>query len=260
MHRLIIVAVLFMLPLSAFAQVGFAKSSLWLGKTDSVVGEAVSLYASLSNTSAEKLSGEVVFFDGDDELGVNALALASGEGRIVSVSWKPETAGTHTLRAVMRANGEEVDRVTIATVVSEPPAAQAAAVVEGSEGIQKTIAEYSPQVSETLNPVFVKIDDLRESGASFLDRQIEGATQSLTDIKAKKENLPQTPGSVSYVEGKKLTASLIFSTLLLYVLSVLRFAVGNAALFYPLFAGMVLVGLYKLFRRLRDPGGWASDI
>lgn len=253
-----------LLPALASADVGFARSSLWLSTSDTVEGQSATLYASLSNASEEKLLGSVLFSDDGKEFGKVALALEPGEGRIVSVSWKPDEAGTHSLRAViLSGEREEIDHITIAVVVAEKPEVKGepAAVIEGSEEIQKTIADLSPQVSETLNPVFEKLDDLRQSGAVFLDGEIENAKQKFESAKAKKEQGGE--GGVlgaSDTEGRKLTVSLIFNAILLYTLSAIRYAVGNAAIFYPLLATAFFIGLYKLVRRLRNPAGWASDI
>jgi len=258
------------LPSFVFADAGFAKSSLWLSRADIVEGETATLYASLSNTGA-KLDGTVVFSENSMEFGRVTVSLAQGEGRIVSVSWKPKENGTYSLKAALAGtSGETIDELSIAIFVKEKPSseseAQVAATIEGSEAIQQTIAEYAPQVSGITNPIFEKIDSLRQGSALFLDGQITEAQKSLNDVKVKKDAIAKekvlgtetSPETKS--ENRKLTISYLLQTLLLYTLSVIRFAVSQAALFYPLFAIVVLGGLWKGFQRIRNPVRYADNI
>jgi hypothetical protein len=259
-----------LLPVFSYADVGFAKSSLWLSRTEITEGDSATLYASLSNAAQEELKGAVIFSDDGEEFGRTAISLAPGEGRIVQVSWKPAESGTHSLTAVLSNGTDDLDKLTIAVVVAEKPGsdaeAKAAAAIESSEDIQKTIADLSPQVGEAVNPIFNKMDDVRESGALFLDTQIENAKENLEAAKTRREELAKTAvlGAETSDEVKsekrKLTVSYFFNTLLLYTLSAIRFVVGNAGIFYPVFAVLILVGLWKLFMRMRNPVRYASDI
>lgn len=232
-------------------------------------GQSATLHASLSNTSAEEMDGSVIFADDGKEFGKVALTLAEGEARIISVSWKPSRAATHSLTATLVGTEGELDKLTIAVVVAEKPKteaqARAAAAIESSAEIQKKIAELSPQVGKKINPVFDTLDDARERGAVFLDREIADTKSSLDTVTVRRDELAK--GSVAGAEtdaarseSRKLTAEFFFKTLLLYTLSAVRFAVGNAGLFYPLVAVIVLTGLYKLFMRWRNPVRYSSDI
>jgi hypothetical protein len=267
MHRFAFL--LLALPFFVSADAGFARSSLWLSSQEITEGQSATLYASLSNTG-EKLDGEVSFLDNGTQFGKVSIALAPGEGRIISVSWKPAEGGTHALKAILAdAGGKAIDELSIAVVVQNKPAteqeAKVAAAIESSDSIQKAIAEYVPQASGIANPVFEKLDSLRGSGTVFLDGQIAEATQKLEETKSKKEVLAKAKvlGAESddaKSEDRKLTVTYLLNTLLLYTLSVIRFALSHAAVFYPLIAIIILGGLWKAFQRIRNPVRYASDI
>lgn len=117
--------------------------------------------------------------------------------------------------------------------------------VESSANIQQTIADVSPQVAQSARPVFTTLDSWRAKGAEFLDTQIAQT----------KERLPA--GGVLGAETTKNASSdpmgsalNIFQTLYFYLLTVLRYIIASAVLFYPLLAILFLWSLWKLYRRM----------
>lgn len=134
--------------------------------------------------------------------------------------------------------------------VPAPAAGQSAAAVESSQGIQSGIAQYSPQAAGVAQPLFTLIDSGRASAAGALDRQIEST----------KAALGPGAGNVLGAEETKNAGSdplgalwFILRTLYLYLLTVLRFVVGSAAVFYPVLAVAFLYFIWKLFTRFRRP-------
>jgi hypothetical protein len=59
----------FVAPVSAFAAVGFAQESVWLSHTPVILGETVSIYAALTNGSAETLTSVAYFRDNGKKIG-----------------------------------------------------------------------------------------------------------------------------------------------------------------------------------------------
>jgi len=125
-----------------------------------------------------------------------------------------------------------------------------AAAVESSQGIQNGIAQYSPQAAQYSQPVFATIDRVRTSAANVLDTQMVHT----------REKLDTEPGDVLASESTKHAVSnpfgafwYILQTLYFYLLTLLRFIVGSAGVFYPLVAVAFLYFLYVMFRRFRRP-------
>lgn len=129
----------------------------------------------------------------------------------------------------------------------------AAAAVESSAKIQEGIAGFSPAVANATAPMFKLVDGGRRSISDALDTQIENTKGRLgTSVGSAGEilgsdavkNAPQNPlGTVWF----------ILQTLYLYLLTILNFIIGSAAIFYPVAAFLILYVLWRLVRRARRP-------
>lgn len=134
----------------------------------------------------------------------------------------------------------------------EPAAlANAATPVEASTGIQDGIGKLSPTIEAYSQPVFSMLDSARTSAAGTLDNQLASTRARLA---------PATPGDVLGAEAVKDPAShptgtvmYILNTLYFYLLTLLRFIIGSAAVFYPVFAVAFLYVLWRGFRLVRRP-------
>jgi hypothetical protein len=131
------------------------------------------------------------------------------------------------------------------------PDPNAAAVVGSSASIQQGIGSISPTAEQYAHPVFSTIDSARSSAADVLDHQ-------LTSTKAR--IAPDSPGEVLGAEAVKNSGShpmgtvmYILYTLYFYLLTLLRFIVGSAGVFYPLLAVAFLYMLLRGFRLVRRP-------
>lgn len=240
---------------------GFAKQSLFLSKTPVTEGETVLVHAVVANESNVKFAGEVVFKDGSTKIGSVAVSIASGGANAASVSWKP-TAGSHTVTAELTANGGTVVESESATfAINEKPKPQivintnatssSAAVVGSSEDIQKQITDFYPPAGTVTAPLFSTLDTFRSTAADYLDNGINWAKEK-TGGKKPGEVMgaaTSTPSSGNMVD----VAWNVFATIILYVLTLLRFVVGNAGIFYPAFAILFFYILFKTFKRFRRP-------
>ncbi len=213
------------------------------------------IHAVVQNDSAAKFPGQVVIKDGEGKVGSVAVTLSPNEVLAVSVSWKP-SAGSHTVTAQLEDSAGAVVQSESADfsikakpkpVVAKPAASSSeAAAVESSQDIQDKIGSLSPAAEGAVAPVFKVIDGGRESIAEVLDGQ----------LLATKPKLTPTPGVVAGAntikapEEKSWFWSILY-TIYFYILTVLRFIVGSAGVFYPVVAVLFFLILWKTFKRFR---------
>lgn len=244
-------ALCILLPFSAHAA-GFAKNSLFLSKSSVTEGETVLIHAVVSNEASSPFSGSLIFSNDTGTIGSAPVSLGAGEAQTASVSWKP-VSGTHAVTATLRSSAGELSETQKATfsVRAKPtPVAetQSAAVVESSEAIQTQLESFSPAAANASAPVFTLVDGGRARVVDVLDTQIE-QTKSKLDTQ-------QSSGEVSGAQTEKLpdtVGGLWFAlyTLYLYLLTILRFLISNAGVFYPLLAVAFLYGLWRLYKSFR---------
>lgn len=243
---------------------GFAKDSLFLSKSPVVAGESVRIYAIVANSGTTAFNGSVVLTDGAATISKIAVAMDAGGTQTASALWEP-TAGTHTVKAELTAgDGSIVESQSASFTIAAPPPpvspsnssqSQSAAVVGSSADIQKNIANVSPQVAGATAPIFTVIDGARSSAADVIDTQIENTKANLAKT--------QKPGfvlgtSTNAFADPKITnpwGSFWFAvyTVYLYILTLLRWLVGSAGIFYPLFALIFFYILWRAYRRIRRP-------
>jgi hypothetical protein len=252
-YALLAALMLATLPAPALAA-GFAKQSLFLSKEPVTEGETVLIHAVVANENAQKFSGDVVFKDGDTTVGSVAVAIASGGANAVSVSWKP-SAGSHAVTAELTdPKGAVVEQQTANFKIEakpDPARDSTAAAVESSRKIQDKIESYSPAAASAVAPVFNTLDSLRSKASDALDSGI-GWAKDTTGGKEVGEVLGSStkdPSPRSLMD----TLWFIFATLALYALTVLRFIVGSAGIFYPVFALLVFFVLWRTYKRFRRP-------
>lgn len=254
MKKLVLLAALLLLPSSAFSA-GFAKQSLFLSQTSVTESETVLIHAVVNNDTPGTFAGVMVFTEGAKSIGTVPVSLNAGEAGAVSVSWKP-AAGSHTITAELRKDGVFVEKQSATFTVAAKPVpvatnqSQSAAAVESSEGIQESIASLSPGAAEAAKPAFTLIDGGRSQLSEIVDGQIAAA----------KTNLGPRAGAVLGAETVTQAKAdpmgtfwAILWTVYLYLLTVVKFIIGNAGVFYPVLAFLILLSLWRLFNRFRRP-------
>ncbi len=241
-----------MFPTFVFAA-SFAKQSIFLSRSSVTEGESVLIHAVVSNDESTTFKGSLVLRDGEEKVGTVPVTLESGKAIAVSVSWEP-AAGKRTVHAdLLNQSGEVVETMKESFTIAEKPKPVvkddeeedlSAAAIESSKDIQNKIRSVSPGTSDAVAPVFTMIDGARSSAADVLDKQLILAKKKLGQVEGAQTEegaLPETVGGFW----------LALWTLYLYVLTVLRFLIGNAAFFYPVFALLFFYLLYRTFRRFR---------
>jgi len=264
MRKAFVAGLLFLLPTLALAA-GFANQSIFLSKSAVTEGDTVKIYAVLSNNASAAFVGSVVLSDGGTKIGSTSVSIAAGGSQIVSIGWKP-TAGSHDITAELTgSNSIVVEKESATFSVAEKPkpatpvavftalASSSPAAVQSSQAIQDQINSISPTAANVSKPAFNFFDGLRSTAADFLDSQ-------LASTKAKLSSTPKT----GIVAGESTTQDpkiqnpwgsfwTVLYTLYIYVLTILRFLIGNAAVFYPLLAAIFFYFLWRTYKRFRRP-------
>ncbi len=249
-----VLACLLACPLVAGAA-QFAPSALFLSKNAVVEGDTVLIHAVVQNDASGKFPGNVVFRDGDTQVGSVPVTLTPSEVRAVSVSWTPGPGQHKVVAALLDQGGTAVqsEEATFAVAAKPKPkpaqatSTNAAAAVESSKDIQDKIGNLSPAAGSAVAPVFKLVDGARSSVADILDSQLAKTKPKLAPIPgvvAGTSTSIQAPDQGSWFSS-------IFNTVYYYILTILRWLVGSAAVFYPLLAILFLFFLWRMFRRFR---------
>ncbi|HWB33726.1 MAG TPA: Ig-like domain-containing protein [Candidatus Paceibacterota bacterium] len=250
----LLIVLLTLLPATASAA-GFAKESLFLSKTPVTEGDTVLIHTVVSNDTGVSFAGEVVFTDGSTKIGGVSVTIAAGGANAVSVSWKP-SAGTHTVIAELTgADNAVVEKESAVFVINPKPQPASTgttqdASVESSQAIQNDIAQYSPTAANITQPVFSTIDAARSKAADLLDQGTAWASEQ-SGGKSPGQVLGESTTTVSTNPVGtvwKLLASVIY-----YILTFLRYVVGHAGIFYPVFVIIFFYILWKTYKRFRRP-------
>lgn len=252
-------------PSFAFAA-GFAKESLFLSKSSITEGDTVRIHAIISNDSTASFKGTLDFRDEDGAIGSVSVSLSAGEATALATSWKP-TAGKHVVVAELKDTaGKKVEEQSAAFTVAAKPApvantastaSQPAAAVTSSENIQNALANVSPAAAKTAQPVFTTIDWARTEAAKRIDQGIIWSEKQIATAKLKPGIVlsaeTSKTSSTTPAKGWQNTTALAGGTIALYILTVLRGIVGNAAFFYPILAILFFYALWRLIQRFRRP-------
>lgn len=186
-------------------------------------------------------------------------AKAQIEGASVPLGVVVSTENTDVTLSAAKKDGSTPVTFTLYVTPKPKPApivattSQTAAAIESSDNIQQSIGQLSPQAEGYAKPVFTLLDGARNSMADALDNQL--ATT--------KEKLGPNAGSPGEILGSEATKNAgqnpigafwyIVQTLYFYLLTVLRFIIGSAGIFYPVVAVAFLYFLWRMFRRFRRP-------
>lgn len=246
------VVLMSLVPMLASAA-GFANQSIFLSKSPVTEGESVRIYATVSNPASDTFKGSVLISENGETIGTMPLTLTTGGAQTVSVVWKPTTAGAHTVKAALIQDGTTAAEAQQTFTIQEKPKPkavepdptdntdQSAAAVESSAGIQESIQSISPAVGSAARPIFGAIDSVREKIAGVADQQL--ATIGPKVSKGQVEGISTEATQPWYWS--------IAYTIYFYILTLVRFLVGSAGIFYPLLALLFLYFLYRMFRRYR---------
>lgn len=252
MLRVFIIGLLFLAPLTSLAA-GFAKESLFLSTANPIEGETVLIHAIVSNETSGAFAGEISFAEGKSALGSVPVALSRGEARVFSISWLPG-AGSHTLVATLTeqsgtAAGEVTQTFSVAAKITQSSAQQISGGVDSSLAIQEQISDISPAVGNVLSPGFAIVDSARSKAVGAIDSGVDWAKAQVNTKPSGNILGSQTIEPNTFSD----TARFIAATILLYVLSVLRWVVASAGVFYPALVILFFYGLWRLYQRMRTP-------
>lgn len=248
--RFVLIPIALFTPLLAFAA-GFANQAIFVSKSPVTDGDHVRIYAVVTNPATASFKGTVVISDNGSTIGTIPLTLAAGGAQTVSTPWQA-TAGSHTFKAaIMDGTTEAADIQQTITVAPKPQpvmptidtGTQSATAVDSSANIQQSIGNVSPQVESAVKPVFTTLDGVRQSIANVADQQ-------LANIKPKVTPLPGADASGNTPSTQAWYFTILY-TIYFYILTLVRFFVGSAGVFYPVLALAFLYFIWRMFRRYR---------
>lgn len=257
MRKMLVAAVLVLcMPLVASAA-GFASQSIFLSRSPVTEGESVRVYVTVSNPGADTFKGSVAVTEDGDTIGTVPLTLTTGGAQTVSVVWKPTSAGARTVKAALIQDGTTAAETQQTFTIQEKPkptplasetpdvSTQTSGTVESSAGIQQSIESISPAVGNASKPVFGALDSVREKIAGVADQQLGKVGSKIS----KGQSKGQVEG-ISTEDTQPWYWSIVW-TIYFYILTLVRFLVGSAGIFYPLLAVLFLYFIWKMFRRYR---------
>ncbi len=158
---------------------GFATTPLWISSASPVNGDALKLFAVVTDTSTTTVSGAVSFLvDGTVVGSVVDVSLTAGTAQIVSTAWTA-VVGTHVITVTFDhpedANGQSVSLFKAVvgplsvTVAEAPPAPLAVQYLNTAMNVGGSV----------LSGTLAVVDSARQSGADYFAKQLGvGATST----------------------------------------------------------------------------------
>ena len=253
MRAVCIVLLSFLLPAVA-SGANFGKQSIFLSSNSPTAGETVFIHVVVSNDANTKFSGTLELLQEDDPIGSVAVALDAQKAEAVSIQWKPE-AGRHTIKAELKeADGTVVEKDSATFAVAERDSdSEQSTEVASSAKIQAQLSNFSPGFAEASAPVFGALDLLRKSAAGALDKGTDWAQKTSGTKQGGSVLGTSTSENAEKESGIVAGGMRIAGTALLYIFSFLSYLIKNPALFYPIFAVGMIYGLWRLYKRMRQP-------
>jgi len=265
MRYAIVGLLLFVSPFTVFGA-GFSRESLFLSKEPVVDGEEVAVHATVANKTVGSFNGTLKVYEGEKLVGSTAVSLEEGDATTASVSWEP-SAGQHTLVAKLYDKAGTLTEQTSADFTVAPkPVAQSSSdsdssssfggsgSVTSSQGIQNSIARVSPALASTTAPVFSGIDAARTSSIRAIDQGLGWSKDQIAKSSAGGKVLgaeAKEPSKDAKDNNILSTLWLVLATIVLYILTVLRFLLSSAGIFYPFLLVVFLFVLWRMYRRYK---------
>lgn len=218
---------------------GFAPGPVWLSQSDPIAGNTVRLYTVVYNSSPTAIEGSVTFAVGATALGSIPFSLDAGESAIKSVTWTAQE-GTHEFSAHISGVIERGTKVTATveraattplsiTILPAPPKPIALEAVDTAEAI---VASSTPTIASVVSLTTAATESMRKAGESYLaslTNQASSTSATSTSTPVAKTNYTQKAAAIA--------------------LPLFRYP----ALFYPFFLLLILLVLWVVAKKLRNP-------
>ena len=263
MRKSVLVLLLCLLP-GVVSAADFIKQSVFLSQNTVTQGDTVSIHTVVSNTNNTAFIGKLNFLDNGSLIGNVSVSLSPFQAQVYSISWSP-TAGSHTISADLYDNNQLVIDETQGTfLVAAPPTTASSTgstqTVESSQPIDAAIQTISPSAAQYLAPAFAAIDTARTQADIALTNASRWAQTRLPTGKQISSIRTQKTAQGNQTQGGSTGSASIATTLrtisfsvLLYVLTALRYIITHVGIFYPVAAIIFLYVLWRLFRGVRRP-------
>ena len=262
MRKSVLVLLLCLLP-GVVSAADFIKQSVFLSQSTVTQGDTVSIHTVVSNTNNTAFAGKLNFLDNGTLIGNVSVSLSPFQAQVYSISWSP-TAGSHTISAdLYDSNQLVVDETQGTFLVAAPPTTASSTgstqTVESSQPVDAAIQTISPPAAQYLAPAFASIDTARAQANVALTNASQWTQAQLPTGKQTSIHTQKTAQGNQTQSGSTSSASItttlhtISFSILLYVLTVLRYIITHVGIFYPVAAIIFLYVLWRLFRGVRRP-------
>lgn len=218
---------------------GFAPGPVWLSQSTPTAGNSVRLYTVVYNSSPTAIEGSVTFMVDGSALGSVPFSLDAGESAIKSVTWTAQE-GTHEFSAHISGVIERSTKVTATveravtiplsiTILPAPPKPVALEAIDSAEAV---VASSTPVIASMVSATTATTESLRKAGESYLTSLANAASSTIP-----------TSTSTPVVKTDFTQKAAIFA------LPLFRYP----ALFYPFFLFLILLVLWIIAKKLRNP-------
>ena len=250
---LVIPTAFFIFALPAHANempAGFAPGQVWLSDSSPVAGSLVRIFTVVYDGSPTAIEGSVSFKVDGVSIGSAPFSLNAGESAIESVTWTA-TEGSHIVSAEITSAIDKrtkmVARISQATsstqTFSVGPVPPKTAAVEALDSAHVAVASSSPIVASVVAATTATTESIRKAGEAYLSN-LAGETTRASSTKPTGSVLGAETEATDSIEETSYVQKAAQT-----VLPVFRYP----ALFYPVFAFLILFLLWVLAKRLRNP-------
>jgi len=243
---------------------GFVEGGIAYSQDPFFIGDTIQIHTFIFNSSSEKLSGTIEFFDSNTLIGEREFSIEKGGALPISIDWTV-TPGTHEIFASMRAEHTPEDSGETITLSNRPKTSISEKTAKhkielNNEDIQSLVEEYIP---ESVSSITANIDSWREE-------QLEKFTQKGEEEKERIEANKLSPATDEFdienaisnasedAEGIKIKSDIgskfksvnfLAGTKSVFY-SILAFIFSSSLIFYIVLISLVILVIGILWRSL----------
>ncbi len=260
-------ALLFVAPLITSAA-EFAKPALFLRDKEPVVNTKTTVYAVFTNQSDQAFDGTVELRDKKVLVGKHTLTIPGFSAVTQGISWTPSTT-EHTLTASLVDNNKVLlEEASVTFDIAEKKSVstqdtpsggsthspQASSTVQNSDIFNNAVTRISPTAGHAITPALHATDAARGWLTNYLEMARKWSQDEIAKVAKKPTTTSSTEMSASTImsQGKTIAwQALIQATF--YASSALIYVVTHIALFYPVFAFLFFMILWRTYWYFATP-------
>lgn len=250
---LVIPTIAFLLALPAHASeisAGFAPGPVWLSENSPTAGTLVRIYTVVYDGSPSAIEGSVSFKIDGTSIGAVPFSLNAGESSIESVPWTA-SEGEHNVSAEITSVIDKKTKITAQLREASTtlhtfhvkPAPPKTAAVEALNTAHLAVASSSPVIANVIAATTATTESIRKAGETYLaslagENVLTSTAEEKGSVLGTETEVSESTPEAGYVQKTAHT-----------VLPIFRYP----ALFYPVFAFIILLIFWIAGKRLRNP-------